>query len=367
MFKKIFIFIIGFLLLLPTILLTGCFNVNNSRLISLDMNTSTLVETKTTYHVGDSFSPSKTYVNLCYYDKQKNEKWTLKDYNLTQLSSKIDDIEYTISGFETSVPVNSLKITITISSTTYENTLSTSFYIDVLPEYVVSAEVVNSSSYLKQCFILNESLNFQNFKIQNTYSNGRVDMVNVTSNMITGFDTSSASISKKTMTITQNNFTINHDYYVVPSSNYTVFEEPFVTCFVPSNSSGFIENKPEENVTTYHNSSIARIQIGCYQKFTYTESGIISLYNTSTTIVPNVSVISYKTQNINNITATICSFKYKNYPTVYTGIYFDTYLSISVGSGISVQQVTVEILFTNYASSNVSSEVFNTLLNSITK
>ena len=71
--------------------LQGCNKKDDGdKLIETNMNTSSLVETKKTYYRGDEFSPGQTYVNLTYFDKGSNTKWTLKDYTLTSLSTKIE-------------------------------------------------------------------------------------------------------------------------------------------------------------------------------------------------------------------------------------------------------------------------------------
>ena len=266
--KKFLLFIFVSFMALLTPLLSACDISNNNKLISLNTYTSQLVETKTTYYVGDSFSPSLTYVNLTYYNKEENTEWTLKDYSLTKLSNKIPDIKYTIDGFDSSIPTDNQTVSIVISSDLYSGEVSAQLTIKILPEYVVNAEIINSSTSLKDCFSLNEVLDYDNFKIQNTYSNGRTEIIDVTDDMVTGFDTSIASIQKKTLQITQNNFTISHDYTVVPSDDYIIFNKNFVKCFVPSASCGFTPSQTESNVFNYYN--------GVYESVDYNyENGYI--------------------------------------------------------------------------------------------
>ena len=354
--RNLTFYVLCFMMLITSVIgLVGCGNGN--KLISV--NTDTLVaETKTTYYVGDLFSPSATYVNLKYYDKKSNTEYELLDYPLTSLSKEISDIEYEISGFDSSAPNNNQTVCITISSAQYPGEVSVSFDIQILPEYIVNAEVVNSSNYLKNCYSVNETLNYENFKIQNTYSNGRTETVDVTSDMVEEFNTEIASTQKKTLTITQNNFTISHDYAVVPNANYVLFDEAFVKCFVPSATNGFNLSKPELNIFEYSKSSVADLSLAYYERFPYSASIIINLYDAD-------SLISYETRNINNISVSICKFKYNDSSAIITGIYFDKRITIQNGLTLSNFDSTIEILFIDYTNNTETSEILNTLLNSI--
>lgn len=297
-----------------------------------------------------------------YYDKTANTQYKLSSFALDRLSTKISDIQYTISGFNSTAPTESQTISISLSSATYHNTITTSFVIQIKPEYIVSAEVIKSPTSVKQNYAVNETINFENFKIKNTYSNNRTEIVNVTNNMISEFDTSVASTNIKQFKITQNGFTTTYNYTVSPSSNYTVFNQKFVKCFIPSENAGFTFSQTETNIFEYSNPTVASVQLGYYSRFSYTKSAIIALYDTSTTSTPNVVVSSYETQTINDIDVTICKFKYKgSSTTTYTAVYFDRRITF----GLQNSLYTIEILFIDYANNTTTTEMLATLINSI--
>lgn len=350
--------------------LQGCNKKDDGdKLIETNMNTSSLVETKKTYYRGDEFSPGQTYVNLTYFDKGSNTKWTLKDYTLTSLSTKISDINYEINGFDTSSVTDSMNVTITFTSKKYANSVSTSFNVKVLPEYVVSSEVIDEEEHIREEYYLNESFPYEGMKLTNTYSNGRTETIDVTLDMISGFDTSEASVNKKTMKITQNNFELEFDYVVVPSDKYNLLSTFFIKTFVPSESSGFTKTI-NQNEYDFYKKSVANFKFGYYSKFSYSETSIKNLYNTSGSIYKNnVTIISYKTQKINGIDLTICEFKNTNSTILYTGIYFDRQVSLPNGNGYTVSNVTVEILLSNYAGNNNQEvkDILSNVLNYISK
>ena len=219
-------------------LLVAC-GGNDDKLLRVTPSDSPFVSTQTTYYVGDEFNPSKTYVDFIYFDKSENTEWTLEGYALTQLHREIDDIEYTVDGFDTSVPCENQEITLTFTSQTYSNEIYTSFSIKILPEYVVDTVIEYGEEEIKSQFTKDETLNFEELTIINTYSNGRVEEIPVSSSMVSGFDTSSVSATRRTMTISTGTQTLEHGYVVAPSDDYTLFSEVFVKCFVPSSEMGF--------------------------------------------------------------------------------------------------------------------------------
>ena len=86
-------------------------------------------------------------------------------------------ITFSISGFDSSKVVDSQKVKVTVTSAKYSGKVSVTIKVKILPECIVSAEVVDAETYLKECFILNESLDYANLKIENTYSNGKKEIV----------------------------------------------------------------------------------------------------------------------------------------------------------------------------------------------
>jgi len=363
-FKRISIALIGFVVMsVVSYFVINWFFQENNKLVSLNTNTSKLVETKTTYYVGESFEPSATYVNLVYFDKGENTEWTLRDYALTRLSSKISDIKYEISGFDSSKVTDSQTVNITVSSQIYSGEVSTKLNIKILPERIVKTEIIDSGICLKENFVVNEVLNYENLQIKNTYSNGKTEFFDVTPDMVNGFDTSVVSTKRKVLKITLNDITISHNYAVVPNEDYILFYEEFVQCFVPSTVAGFEALNPEINIFEFNNDEVASIELGYYDKFSYTEEDIIDLYNTGTAEDPDVAIINSKNTNQNGIALTIYELKFDYSPIVVTAVYFNNFF---VNSDYEVFDVTVEILFFDYAENTESAEIFETLLNSIT-
>ena len=134
-------------------------------------------------------------------------------------------------------------------------------------------------------------------------------------------------------------------------------------CFVPSTVAGFEALNPEINIFEFNNDEVASIELGYYDKFSYTEEDIIDLYNTGTAEDPDVAIINSKNTNQNGIALTIYELKFDYSPIVVTAVYFNNFF---VNSDYEVFDVTVEILFFDYAENTESAEIFETLLNSIT-
>ena len=362
--KKIIFSVLIMVMILPVaLLLTACGGGENGKLIDLTMSTSQFHTTKNTYHVGDEFSPGVTYVQLTFYKKADKQNYQIS-YPLTKLDKEIDDIEYEVIGFDSSAAVESQEITIKISSPTYKNEVTVKFNIKILPEYIVNSEIVDET-VIKSQYVLNEVFDCSKVKIKNTYNNGREEVVDVTNEMVSGFDTSTITVKNKQMVITYNEKEFKFNYVVAPSDKYELLNTQFVDCYVPAMSLGY--SKTEGSLKyTYSKDKYATIQIGCYNKFPHTESYIKILYDTTGNWgSPNVVIISHEEQNINGIDATVCKFNHTGSSIVYTGIFFDRNVTL----GNTTSECTVEVLFINYAGStnDETTEVYNTLISTMAK
>ena len=358
-FKKLmFSFLIIAMVLPMALVLTACGGGENGKLIDLTMSTSQFHSTKTTYYVGDQFRADDTYVQITFYKKADNKNYELS-YPLTRLSKEIEDIEYTVTGFDSSKVADKQVVTIKITSPTYKNELTVSFNITILPEYVVDS-VVADESLIKSSYILNEQLNYSDLKIKNTYSNGRQELVDVTSDIITGFDTSTITAKKRKLTITYNDKVFDYYYVVLPSADFDLLETEYVKLLVPTESAGYTKSVKNKIYYTYTKDTASKLDIGCYQKFSHTEYYLKNFYlNTSTLGSSNVNIVSYETKNINGIEANVCKYSYTGSARVYTGIWFDiTEIGNSIGS------YTVEILYYGNA---LTESVLNTAMQTITK
>ena len=362
--KRLSIFMVCVLIIPIAFILGACSLGNKNSLKSVDMNTSRLVSTQKVYYVGDTFAPSKTYVNLVYRDYDEKIEYTLKDYSLIQLRQEIRDLQYVVSGFDTSAPVSSQKVTISFTSEKYSGSVSTSFYIEVQPEYIATSEVENSELYLKSQFSLNETLDLDNMWVVNTYNNGRTERVKVEQSMVSGFDTSKITATPQTMTIVQNGKTITHQYVVAPSNKYKHYSKSFVKCFVPAQTMGYAETQYTNGSVFKKTTANAELTLAYYDKFNYTQANIKSRYSDLGT----VSFTSFSTQTLNNVSATVCKFKISGYSSIFSAIYYDARFTVSTSSGLVTKTMSVEIVFADYNGTNNDemTGVWNTLLQSIT-
>ncbi len=130
---------------------------------------------KTTYFVGDALDISGGVVTLTY----NNE--TTKDVNLTAQH---------ISNFSTTTAENA-NLTITVEGKTLE-----------VP-YTVTAVVVNSISIktpFKTTYFVGDTLNVTGAKLTLTYNNEKTEDINITADMISGFDSTSAATINLSLT-----------------------------------------------------------------------------------------------------------------------------------------------------------------------
>lgn len=359
--KKVVLSLLIVVMVVPMILIMGACGDDGSsgKLISLSMSTSSLHTTKTTYYRGDSFSPSSTYVTLTYYSKEENKQWKLS-YPLTSLNRAIKDVNYEVTGFDSSEVVSSQEIVIKISSPTYSNEVTTKFTVKINPEYIVESEILDETA-VKNQYVLNEELDYSKLKIKNTYSNGREEIVDVTSSMVTGFDTTTVTSKKRKLKISYNEKDFDFYYVVAISADYKLLDTAYVDLFVPTAALGYSESVNGLNYT-YIKSGSSTLEIGCYKKFSYTETMLKNYYlNTSgSNTKSNVDIISYEKQNINGIDATVCKYKYTGSTRVHTGIWFDR--NVTLGNVTS--ECTVELLYYGDAT---TTEVYNTLITTIAK
>lgn len=356
--KIVFLSLVMIMILPMALILTACGGGANGKLIDLTMSTSKFHSTKTTYYVGDEFCPDDTYVQITFYKKADNKNYELS-YPLTKLNKEIEDIKYEVIGFDTSKVATAQEVTIKITSPTYKNELTVSFNINVLPEYIVDSSIADES-VVKSNYILNEELNYSKLKIKNTYSNGREELVDVTSEMVTGFDTSTITAKNRKLTITYSDKVFDYYYVVLPSADFELLETDYVKVLVPSAASGYTKSVKNNTYFTYTKDTTSKLDIGCYQEFLHTEYYLKNFYlNTSTLGNSNVNIVSYETKNINGIEANVCKYSYTGSARVYTGVWFDiTKVGNSTGS------YTVEILYYGNA---LTESVLNTVMQTITK
>jgi hypothetical protein len=81
---------------------------------------------------------------------------------------------------------------------------------------VKSVQIVENS--FKSSYALDEKLSYSGAKILVTFEDGTTEVIGITSNMVSGFD-SSTSGSQKKMTITYKSVSVNFTYNVVSSVN----------------------------------------------------------------------------------------------------------------------------------------------------
>ena len=188
--------------------------------------------------------------------------------------------------------------------------------------------------------------------------------------MVSGFDTSEASTYNKTLTNAYKDETKKFYYNVAPAENYEKLNESYIKCFVPTQERGYTKKTTSDDTLLWTKDGVASIEIGCYKQTNITQNVIVNRFNTSGSLIkPNVNVSSYQTQKeiSPNVSATYCRFTITGISATFTVLYFDNKVTTSNGSYTQTSQVTVEVLFINYAGTAEAAEMINTVMGSIAK
>ena len=133
---------------------------------------------KTEYWVGDTLDVSGLIIEVVYSDGRKEEVSVTADM---------------VSGFDSSQETSSKALTITYGGKSTEYNISVS-------EPNVTSIAVKSTTHKTEYWV-GDTLDVSNLVIEVTYSDGSKENVNVTEDMVSGFD-SSKEISSQTLTIT---------------------------------------------------------------------------------------------------------------------------------------------------------------------
>ncbi len=353
-------------LVAATLILALCFsacggNKRESEFISVTFSPFPYTgQTKFTYYSGESFSKSDTCVGLKYYDKEENTEYT---QNFT-LGNPPSHVTYEVSGFDSSVPVESQTITVTFSSSKVPGEISGTFNIKILPPQITDIEL-KDEAMIKDTYVVNEQLDYENIVLKVTYGNETEEEVPLTADMVSGFDTTGVSTYNKTLTVTYKEITKKFYYNVAPAENYEKLDAGYIKCFLPTEDSGYSKTTTSSAVKLTK-SGVAGINIECFKRTNITQSLVEYRFNTGGVLKNNVTVKSYATKRINdNLSAVVCEFTVAGSAAAYTAVYVDNVYTASNGTATIKQQVTVEILFTDYEKSEGTAEMIKNVMASI--
>lgn len=361
--KKIFSTLALMFMLSLTLILAGCGGRENE-LISASITSWYTYITKTEYFAGESFSNNETYVQVKYYDKEKNTEYTLS----TPLNKLHEDgFDFEVTGFDSQNAVESQTVTITITSEKYPGTVTTTLNVKIKPEYVVNAEVVNQSEVIKSVYAVGDTLPLDQMQASVVYSNNRTETVNITQDMVSGFDTTTPSVNTKTFKINVDGKELSFKYTVAPAEGYEVFTNGNFKCFRPSTAQGFASASSDLFTgTSRYKSTYGAVEFAYYDlSITYSETGMTSFFNTSGNLIrPNVSISSFKTgEKFNGVSAAVCDFRYTSgtlSAKSYRAVFFTT------ASNGQLTKQNFFILFENYSNAQMQ-EVMNNVLSSVKK
>lgn len=355
-------------LAIATIVLALCFsacggNKRESEFISVTFSPYPYIaQTKFTYYSGESFSATNTCVGLTYYDKEDNTEYT---HNFS-LGNPPSHISFEVSDFDTSVPVESQTVTVKFTSSKIPGEITGTFNIKILPPKLTGLEL-KDAEMIKDTYVVNEQLDYDNIVMQATYGNGTVEDIPLTADMVSGFDTTEVCAYNKALTVTYKDVTKKIYYNVAPAENYEKLDAGYIKCFVPTEESGYSKTATSnDNAVEIKKSGVASINTECFKRTNITQSLIEYRFNTGSSIISNVSVTSYGTKNINKyVSAVVCKFTVAGSAAKYTAVYVNNSISYSNGNATVTQQVTVEILFTDYEKSDTTAEMINNVMCSI--
>lgn len=351
-----------------TVVLALCFcacggNKRESEFISVTFSPYPYTgQTKFTYYSGESFSDTDTCVGLKYYLKEDNTEYT-QNFSLGNPPSHVT---YEVSGFDSSVPIESQTVTVKFTSSKVPGEITGTFNIKILPPQLTGLEL-KDTAMIKDTYVVNEQLDYDNIVLCATYGNGTEENVPLTADMVSGFDTSAVSTNNKAMTVTYKDLTKKFYYNVAPAENYEKLDAAFIKCFVPTAESGYSKKSTSSTAIELKKSGVASINLECFKRTNITQTLVEYRFNTSGSIINNnVTVKSFDTKNINeNLSATVCKFTIAGGAATYTAVYVDNVLKTSNGTATVTQQITVEILFTDYAKSDETAEMIKNVMGSI--
>ncbi|MDE6294365.1 MAG: bacterial Ig-like domain-containing protein, partial [Clostridiales bacterium] len=212
-------------------------------------------KTKQNYYVDEEFSAADTLVNLKVYDKEQNkELW----YLACPLSDIPNSIRYEVTEFDTSTITADSEyryVHIVFTSDKYAGKLTAALPISVLEPYAVECEPEVGAQYIKDIYAVGDTLPIEEMTLKVTYSNGKSDTVAMTDENVSidGFDTDTVDVSKRTAHIRYLRASYSFNYVVAPTENYTLFEDLFIKCFVPTEGLGF-----KKSTTSYDNDFLSK-------------------------------------------------------------------------------------------------------------
>ena len=353
-------------LVVATIVLALCFtacggNKRESEFISVTFSPYPYTgQTKLTYYSGESFSKSDTCVGLKYYDKEENTEYTIN----FSLDNPPSHISYDVSGFDSSVPAESQTVTVKFTSSKVPGEITGTFNIKILAPKLTGLEL-KDAAMIKDTYVVNEQLDYDNIVMQATYGNGTVEDIPLTADMVSGFETMEVSTYNKALTVTYKDMTKKFYYNVAPAENFEKLDAGYIKCFVPTEESGYSKTSTSSKVELTKKGA-ASINIECFKRTNVTQSLIELRFNTGGGLKSNVTVKSYETKNINgNLSAKVCKFTIAGSSATYTAVYVDNVFTASSGTATIKQQVTVEILFIDYEKSDVTAEMIKNVMGSI--
>ena len=361
------------------VILSLCFsacggNERESEFISVTFNPSPYTgKTQYSYYSGDSFSKANTCVGLKCYIQEENTEYT---YNFS-LSNPPSHISYEVSGFDSSVPVDSQTITVKFTSSKIPGEITGTFNINILPPQVTGFEL-KDETMVKKTYVVGEQLNYSDIILHATYGNGTEGDVPVTADMVSGFDTTTASVYSNKFTITYQGKTLSLSYNVVPNENYEVFNGVtsngitvnYLNCFVPTTEFGYEKKTTAQNTVKWTKANVASIEMGfILPQQTISETKIKS--NLTALGYTNAQVSSCINNEVNeSLDATVCEFTRSGSTAKYKAICFNKNVKLSQGSASSTMGITVMVVFANlggadednYAEAN---EMIETVINSM--
>ena len=218
--KLIRILSLSIILILTSVLVIACDDnpTQSQQNEFLSAGAASVQVPKTEYHKGDQFSYAETYIRLCYI-KNEQEIDSL-NYNL---GDNTEGFKIDIVGFNSSVPVESQTVTIKVSGEGYKGEVSTSINVKILPAYLLST-TIKVPQTAKTEYQIGEGIDLTDFYAEKLYSDGTKDNYPITSDMVAGFDSSSA-IGQRQMIITYDSETCKIAYSVSPGAGYVKFTD----------------------------------------------------------------------------------------------------------------------------------------------
>lgn len=205
-----------------SISMLGACGGGEDRLISATINDGTKKE----YFKGEEFDFNSLSFELNYVKNGKEMIIPLYDYNFAQE----EGLNLTVDGFDSSLISDSIPLTITIDGgTNFSGSLSIAYSVKILPAKVVKQELIIDNETRKKEYLVGDKFDSTGIQVKNIYSDGTEDIVAISLDSITGFDTSKA-ITKAHMDIKLNSD--NGDtlaYYVSPGSDYKKYTHTFLT------------------------------------------------------------------------------------------------------------------------------------------